>query len=180
MEKIFLFTVLLLSIITLNSCRSYYNCTVQEEESLCETQNLEIDELRKYAIIVYSSEGEIIHHYSYRWKWNIENDTIEISSGINSALSVHLFLKKNNNACPDFLFSRNVGFNDGGVIINAETGELIEHGFSWSDFYDLEFEVQKYIEDEVLVGQVGSVKFWIDFTEDNHHINPYHYEQYLE
>jgi len=183
MKKIFLLT--LLSTLLFASCNSD-ECTVDIEEPLCETQDLEIDELSKFSYLEYIVVDDlpmIDHSDSYRWEWKISNDTIEIAGDIGSggegSLTAHMFFKKNIDNCIDLLFTRKVAFDDGGVIFDSDTGEIIEHGFTWFEFNDLDFTIQEYIEDEVLIGRIGGVDFWMEFTPDTHRLIPYDYEQYL-
>ena len=166
------------------------SCTKDEEqvcELSCETQNLKINELSRFSYFKYINiDGEelIDHVNSYRWDWKINNDTIEIAgnfdSGGEGSFTRHIFLKKNDENCIDFLFARSVSFDDGGVILDDETGEIIQHGFTWFDYYDLDFTIQEYVEDEKLVGQVGGFNFWMEFTPDVHRLIPYYYEQYID
>ena len=137
-----------------------------EEILACETQELGIDELSKFSEIVYTPTGDIHHEWSHRWLWKIENDTIEISgSSFRLYETSHFLLKKNEENCVDFLFARDIFFDDN-INLDEETGEVISGGYSWNTFYDSEFIIQEYIENERLVCKVDNVTIWMDFTLD--------------
>lgn len=159
----------------------FVSCSKEDSLVNCETSDLGIDELSKYSFINYTTiDGvKVISEYNtYRWDWMVKNDTIEISGARYYDALNHVYLKKEGN-CVKFLFARNVFFDDGGVILDADTGEVINSGFSWNTYNDLDFKIQEYIEDEKLVFSIEGVNYWIDFTLDIQRKIPLFYEQYL-
>ena len=54
----------------------------------------------------------------------------------------------------------------------------LNRGYTWGGF-NLQFSLQKYKENEILVGQANDSKIWMEFTPDLNKPMPYGYEQYL-
>ncbi len=155
------------------------------DENFCGGQNLGIDELARFSTVVYIN-NIFFPSESPRWEWRTYNDTIEVG-GIIKTFGLpdstrHIFFKKNGN-CINYLSSRDVYFDDGGVILDPITNEVIQSGYNWHNYYDLQFKLQKYKIDKILIGEVSvdgisGTKFWMEFTSDVHRPIPWEYEQY--
>ena len=155
------------------------DCDIQNiDDNLCGGQNLGIDELGRFSFLFYTPVNGVYvieQSYSKRWNWKIYNDTIEVAGDISNFSTRHIFFKKNGN-CIDYLSSRDVYFDDN--IVFDENGNIISGGYSWSNYNDLQFKLQKYNLNKILIGEVSNTKFWMEFTPDVHRTIPYEYEQY--
>ena len=157
---------------------------IQEEVLACETRELGIDELGKFSGYYYINNNgnfELDTEASTRWLWSVSNDTIQVSGvtePYEGSVSSHIFLKKNEENCVDFLFVREVYFDDN-IVIDEETNEIISGGYSWSTLCQLFFDIQEYIEDERLLFKLQNKPVWIDFS-DELETDEWYYEQYLE
>jgi len=159
-----LFTIFLL----LNSCKK--NSCENNYPSYCDTQNLGITTFHKLSFPGYGSRN--------RWTWTKHNDTIEIvGPAPHLKKYYHFYFKKNTNHCIDLLFCRVVEYDYNDIVQDIDTGELIQSGYTVTDYYNQELKLQDYIEDELLVGQIMEKKFWMEFTIDiNYIVN----DEYLE
>lgn len=158
------------------SCTS--DNVVTEVINTCGAQNLNINQMNKFSSVYVLPNGEISPSSSNRWYWRVYHDTIEISGNTTAfgtpPTTSYLFFKKNK-PCIDFLSTRDVMIDDHGWTFDAN-GNVITHGFSWENFNNLTFKLQKYKEDEVLIGEITgmkyfqnvSIKFWLEFTPDTH------------
>lgn len=154
------------------------------DTNFCMSQKLGIDQLSRFSGIRYipvKGVNIIDETSSHRWHWRMYNDTIEVAGGRvvfgDADFETFIFFKKNKK-CVEYLSARNVYVDDNGVIIDGQTGEVLQSGYSWQNFYNLNFKLQKYVENEILVGEVSGVKFWMEFTPDVHRLIPYEYELY--
>ena len=184
MKKIKLFLVGL--IILIMSCsKEDDNCTTKNaspilEENLCGGQALGITEFNRISTSVYVN-NVFSTTESPRWNWRTYNDTIEVAGIIKmwgrADFTRHVFFKKNG-SCLVYISMRDVEFDDGGVILDGNTGAVINSGYSFLNYNNLIFKLQKYKQNEILIGEVSGTKFWMEFTPDNKRTTPYDYEQY--
>ncbi len=155
------------------------DCDIQNiDDNLCGGQNLGIDQMARFSTIIYIN-NIFFPSESPRWEWSTYNDTIEVG-GIIKIFGLpdstkHIFFKKNGN-CLDYLSSRDVYFDDN--VVFDENGNIISGGYSWSNYNDLQFKLQKYNLNKIVIGEVSNTKFWMEFTPDVHRTIPYEYEQY--
>ncbi len=179
MKKIYL--LFFLGIVGISSCTKQDTCN-NSVSNTCQTQDLGVTTLNRLAFIKYYTDGNgitnVLNSEEYMWTWMKHNDTIEIM-GINENIGyyVHYFFKNNNN-CIDLLYSRNVHYDyQDKIIVN---GEIIQSGYTVTDFYNKTLKIQEYIEDELLVGEIDGRKFWLEFTPDlEHPSQDYEYIQYF-
>lgn len=172
---------LLTFIITLSSsCTDKDDAKVVLEQPKCQTEDVGITQLNKYASITYQTinGNQVIDEVnSSKWEWKIYNDTIEItgwSSDGNDYTEIHNFFKKNE-SCISYLSTRWVFLSD-----TASPPDW----YTFNDVVYPAFGLQAYTENQLLVAKAGGIytndgfKIWMEFTPENHHPAPYDYEQY--
>ena len=170
-------------IVVLYFCIFIISCNDKDDkvlnETICLTEELGITPLNKYSYPVYQAINgvEVIdQENSIKWEWKIYNDTIEITGYRplgNGTLELHNFFKKNK--CIEYLSSRKVFLDDNSSPQNPEYGfqEIIYPSFG----------LQEYNENSKLVSKAWNdnfdgFTFWVEFNSENHHPEPYDYEQY--
>ena len=154
--------LLIILLLSISQCRK---STMQT--SHCETQNLGIDTLNRYT---YPRFNENI--VTWPWEWNTWNDTIEIS-GYTGYYYVKFFFKKKDN-CVDFLLMKIVEYPDT-VTLDADTGETLTPEVYVENLYPVNYKLQEYIPDSLLVFLADQYKVWIDLIPENRNENLHDY-----
>ena len=151
-----------------------------EEACGCDTVELGIDTTYKHTpTTIYQMNGDVILSDAL-WTWTKRHDTIQVGgyydNGGEGGGSIHMFFKKNNNGCVDFLFVRYIEYEDN--IQLDVNGNLIAPWYYMDVFYNgtVTLQIQEYVEDSIFVGQVGNIKFWMEFKPEYEHPEPWRYE----
>lgn len=150
----------------------------QEDTLGCNTVDLGIDTTYRYTTLdippwVTDTDG-------YLWTWTKRHDTIQVGgyydNGGEGGGSIHMFFKKNNHGCVDFLFVRYIEYEDNLQV--DENGNYIAPWYYMDVVYNgtVTLQVQEYIEDSLFAGQVGNIKFWMEFSPQYEHPEPWPYE----
>ena len=183
MKNILFFLIIIVICISCSNNDECLNKNSSEVNNVntCEGQNLGITELNKFSLAFYIPNTQTVDYsISPRWTWNERNGVIEIEGffwAIGREFERHFFFKRKG-SCIEYLFTRDVEFDDGGVTIDPVTNQVINSGYRWDNYRDLKFTLQSYQADKFLLGDVSGTKFWADFTPDVHKTTPYDYEQY--
>ena len=86
------------------------------------------------------------------------------------------FLFKKDGKCLTYLSALRIDFDDN-IVLDIDNN-VISGGFSFKKFTNFNFKMQKYVENQILIGDVNNMKFWLEFTEDTHQIAPFGYEAF--
>lgn len=144
----------------------------------CDTVDLGID--TTYRETPYNHVMWENHPHDFYWKWTKRHDTIQVGGyydiGGEGGGSIHMFFKKNDKGCVNFLFVRYIEYEDNLQL--DENGNYIAPWYYMDVFYNgtVTLQVQEYIEDSLFVGQVGNEKFWMEFSPQYEHPEPWRYE----
>ena len=162
----------------------FISCTKNDDDKdkKCETEDLGITELSKYSYIAYQNingNQVIDEENSIKKEWRTYNDTLEIISNLsipNIAIYTHQYFKKTDN-CIEYLFTRKINHDDLIILPNGE-GIYIEDTILPS------YKIQEYVENHKFVAKSSGnnffdFKFWIDFSPETNHPEPYYYEQFF-
>ena len=174
--QILLFSIMLLMVgISCNKIEKLPN-----EACGCDTVELGIDTTYKHTpTTMYQMNGDLILSESL-WTWTKKYDTIQVGgyydNGGEGGGSIHMFFKKNDKGCIDYLFTRYIEYEDNLQI--DENGNYIAPWYYMDVVYNgtVTLQVQEYIEDSLFVGQVGGEKFWMEFCPEYEHPDPWRYE----
>jgi len=159
---------LIVLIILFNSCNN--DCLNQQDT--CTVQNLEITENNKVPIVINENDA-LFSLYPLNWYWkNLSDNLIETvyafpaEDGLDDFESFHLIFSLQND-CIDLIrdykkiVSHNIDPNTGDEYIS---NIVIEEN-------NLNFNLQEYIVDNMVVGKNNEMKFWIEFNDSNHLMN---------
>lgn len=145
----------------------------------CDTVDLGIDTTYRYTTLDIPPWETNTN--GYLWTWTKRHDTIQVGgyydNGGEGGGSIHMFFKKNDTDCVDFLFVRYIEYEDA-LVLDADTNELISPWYYMDVFYNgtVTLQIQEYVEDSIFVGQVGNIKFWMEFKPEYEHPEPWRYE----
>lgn len=142
-------------------------CTVKKQpvNSSCDTENLGIDTTYRHTPMAYAHPNGTPYFSNDTWKWFTTHDTIVVWGGLDSGgedgLTRYMFFKKNCD-CIELINAIEVQCSD--VVELDENGNYINNPCGTYDVYHAELVKQAYVEDSLLVGKVGGVSFWMEFS----------------
>ena len=148
-----------------------YSCSnnCPDEQNTCPVQNLEITENNKIPITIDENDA-LFSLYPLNWYWkNLSDNLIETiyvlpsEDGLDETYSFHLVFSLQNN-CIDLIRDyRKIEYHD----IDPNTFEEYISNIVIED-ENLNFDLQEYIPNNIVVAQNNDMKFWIEFDESNH------------
>ena len=141
-------------------------CSVKKQPDLsfCDTENLGIDTIYRYTPMSFYHPDGTPYFSTFTWKWTTSNDTIIIWGNVNSGgeagITRYMYFKKNCD-CINLLNVKETYCSD--TVEIDSTGNIVDPCITY-DINNVDLHRQEYVEDSLLVGQVGVYAFWLEFS----------------
>ncbi|WP_298762917.1 hypothetical protein [uncultured Polaribacter sp.] len=144
------------------NCNSKDDCRV--EDDICITENLGIE---KTNIVSNNDDENLIFPYYWEWRELSDNliETVYLHNkedGLDEDINFHLFFLKTSNCIELIRFYKKETYFD----VDINTGAVFISNIKETE-YEINFLLQEYIGNNLIIGKNNTTKFKIELSENN-------------